>query len=744
MRLILADERYAETLASIWDFRPVALGWGRGPNLLVPANFSVTPVQDREEQASRPIGEPRYDLRIDPLFKEQLKKIAGEKAKVIVNALEPSPKGENAFRIFSEQVLSETGNELKCERWWLTTLNPDVIKKNVRKIDPETLNGPVASLRFRDWLDLVMPWLAEQKARQYRPEAQVYVHRTAFPILAWLAAREEKVEPQHWVIDAELMLSDGTLQSARWSDADGERIWQRTTVQTILKGLPQSVTATNIVVQKDQIEPPGPMNGMDLLLSVVHRFNMDPASAVPLLEQSYICGRISYPWVHTRSVPKSLAQQLRELVEKLPETFNEKWLAVKEARTEDLYHAVVPTGRPANPVEEWLLAHYLALGLPPAEEERWTVTYSLEHASLRAAGKRTVYTGWKSVYPAAPIYSDPLPDVVAGETTAVVHRAKVTEVPAGDKGVSLIEILQVIATGGIRHNGKAFHDVWIGTLPGLTRYIPLLLRKGYIEQEGTFYRLTEDGYRALELVNDKTLTSFMETANWELSLRLLEEEKVSVEDLRRDVQRWVESVRGENYLTEDTNVDYGKCPFCGGQMMDAGKVIRCTDLTCNFIVPKTIARRPLLVPEIRQLLKDGKVGPLVGFISKKKGGFEATVIIKPSKSVELIFEKKTKQEISKEVLGKCPVCQEGLIQESSKGYGCSRWQEGCQFVIWKELYGRKIDKEEVKILLAKGEVGPLTGFVAKETKREYTGYLVLDPLSKTGRYVQMTFDIPNK
>lgn len=41
-------------------------------------------------------------------------------------------------------------------------------------------------------------------------------------------------------------------------------------------------------------------------------------------------------------------------------------------------------------------------------------------------------------------------------------------------------------------------------------------------------------------------------------------------------------------------------------------------------------------------------------------------------------------------LGACPKCSAPVI-EGKRGYGCSRWKEGCDFVLWKESLGATLD-----------------------------------------------------
>lgn len=77
---------------------------------------------------------------------------------------------------------------------------------------------------------------------------------------------------------------------------------------------------------------------------------------------------------------------------------------------------------------------------------------------------------------------------------------------------------------------------------------------------------------------------------------------------------------------------------------------------------------------------------------------------------------KEKTTASTEALGKCPQCKEGNIIEGKKGYGCSRWKQGCNFVIWKEKCGKKISKTTVKSILSHGKSKEIQGFISKNKK----------------------------
>ena len=95
---------------------------------------------------------------------------------------------------------------------------------------------------------------------------------------------------------------------------------------------------------------------------------------------------------------------------------------------------------------------------------------------------------------------------------------------------------------------------------------------------------------------------------------------------------------------------------------------------------------------------------------------------------------------SKKVIGKCPKCGNHDVIEGSKGYGCSGYKEGCDFVIWKSQLGGEISTKNAKLLLDGKETELIkfhsktknTDYNAKlKLKDDFTTELVFDNTSKT-------------
>lgn len=76
---------------------------------------------------------------------------------------------------------------------------------------------------------------------------------------------------------------------------------------------------------------------------------------------------------------------------------------------------------------------------------------------------------------------------------------------------------------------------------------------------------------------------------------------------------------------------------------------------------------------------------------------------------------KTKTEKKVSELGICPLCTAKVV-EQERAYGCSGWRDGCKFVIWKTIAGRKVSARTAQALLKKGASPLLKGFKSKVGK----------------------------
>jgi DNA topoisomerase III len=72
----------------------------------------------------------------------------------------------------------------------------------------------------------------------------------------------------------------------------------------------------------------------------------------------------------------------------------------------------------------------------------------------------------------------------------------------------------------------------------------------------------------------------------------------------------------------------------------------------------------------------------------------------------------------------CPRCREGTLVAGHRGWGCSRWREGCAFVIWFQVAGHRITDAELGDLVSKGKTRRRKWLA--QGGAEVSGRLVLD------------------
>ncbi|MDP8213375.1 MAG: DNA topoisomerase, partial [Candidatus Zapsychrus exili] len=80
--------------------------------------------------------------------------------------------------------------------------------------------------------------------------------------------------------------------------------------------------------------------------------------------------------------------------------------------------------------------------------------------------------------------------------------------------------------------------------------------------------------------------------------------------------------------------------------------------------------------------------------------------------------------------GTCPQCKQGQIYEGKKSYYCSRYKEGCQFILWSIIASKKLDSNQVKKIIKEGHSDLIEGFTSKK-KQPFNAVVELDKEFKT-------------
>jgi DNA topoisomerase-3 len=77
----------------------------------------------------------------------------------------------------------------------------------------------------------------------------------------------------------------------------------------------------------------------------------------------------------------------------------------------------------------------------------------------------------------------------------------------------------------------------------------------------------------------------------------------------------------------------------------------------------------------------------------------------------------------------CPKCGRGRIVQGSRGFGCDRYRDGCDFVVWCEIDGKRLTERQIADLVRRRHTGLIRGF-RDESGRVFDARLELDPQSR--------------
>lgn len=120
----------------------------------------------------------------------------------------------------------------------------------------------------------------------------------------------------------------------------------------------------------------------------------------------------------------------------------------------------------------------------------------------------------------------------------------------------------------------------------------------------------------------------------------------------------------------------------------------------------------------------------------ERGDYSRDVFMEEIKQLTVgIVEKLRNKEYQGELerihvpVGSCPLCG-APVYENQKAFTCSRWKEGCQFVIWKTILGKKLTRTQVRKLLEEGKTEKLYGFRSRKSKKRFSAVLVLNSEGK--------------
>jgi DNA topoisomerase-3 len=230
---------------------------------------------------------------------------------------------------------------------------------------------------------------------------------------------------------------------------------------------------------------------------------------------------------------------------------------------------------------------------------------------------------------------------------------------------------------------EAMKDRGLGTPATQAGIIETLKKRGFIEAQKNYLVSTARGREVIELMDEKVKSPEM-TGEWEYQLSQVEKGKLSPVEFRDGIVEYVKQLFADLHarygcqFERETVTDAINCPKCGQPMEIAPWGYTCKNEACAFKIGHTVAGRMLSHHEMKELLTNKAVGPLVGFKSKKGTEFAAKLIVDKDFNIQFEFESDGKFHGQKTEY-KCPLCG-AVLEENKNAIFCTG---DCNFTLFK-------------------------------------------------------------
>ena len=719
-----------------------------------------------------PIIPEKFMLRTTPGTAEQFKVVKSLMMRpdiaVVANACDAGREGEAIFRL----VYEHAGCKKPMERMWLQSMTNAAIKTAWKDRKPGShYNNLADASRCRAEADWEVGINGSRAARKA-------VGRVMTPTLALVydrfVANRDFVPKDYFEIHGKFMAQAGeykgrwlaTGASAEGDEDSGSRITDKAKAQSIVdkcKGVaPSSVTDNT---KPTRSAPPFLYDLTTLQREANKRFKLSAKKTLEIAQNLYEKHKAtSYPRTDASALPEDYVPKAASIVKEIgaiaayaphaDRITSNNWVKpskriFNDAKISD-HFAIIPTGviphdlaPDEQKIYDMVCRRFLAIFHPDAEYLSTTRTTIVAGESFRSSGRVLKSSGWLDVYGGKGADEDKTPSlalVAPGEqvkNVAITLESLKTKAPALYTEATLLSAMESAGKALDDEDlADAMKERGLGTPATRAATIEKLLvasktKAGtpiepYMNREGKEQYLVPSA-RGIDIIEYlrkacPSLTSPVLTGEWEFKLHLMEKGKhpraefmAGIAGFVTEMVKTVQRPGGAGGVDNSPDQPLpGICPSCKKESLQINGR-KCSCLGCSFELWRTIAGKQLSLKQMSDLLRDGELPLMDGFLSKTKKPFSAGLKFnQETAKVEFVFPPReagapAQQSADKKAVSTpCPKCK-GELTADEKTCACT-----CGFRLWREVAKRKIKDNEMLALLKDGRTSQLSGFVGRK------------------------------
>ena len=620
------------TLKEPHDYTPNWKHWSLSALPMIPLRFGIKLIDDD-------------GIRKQFAVIEQLM----QKADSIINCGDAGQEGE----LIQRWVMQKAKATCPVKRLWISSLTEDAIREGFQGLKDQSEYQPLylagLSRAIGDWI------LGMNATRlytlKYGSGRQVLsIGRVQTPTLALIVARQKEIEnfqPEaYWVLSTLYRNTLFTATQGKFtSKEEGEASFQ-----TIAD---KPFVVTDIAKKRGTEAPPHLFDLTSLQVECNRKFAYSAEFTLNLIQSLYEKKYTTYPRVDTQYLsddiyPKCPAtlrglRGYEQLTAPLLNITLPKSKKVFDASKVTDHHAIIPTGVPATGltdternVYDLIARRFIAAFYPDCKFATTTVLGDVDGIGFKATGREILDAGWRTVYASDADNTGEeerkkeneeriLPTFVKGESGD--HQPTLAEKwTTPPKYYTEATLLRAMETAGKFVDDEqlraALKENGIGRPSSRASIIETLFKRRYIRRERKNLLATPTGVELIDTIREELLKSCELTGIWEKKLRDIEHSK-----------------------------------YDASQFIDELKV-QMTDIVNQVLADNT--NRRLTVTTAEETRKPAR--------KKSTTPRKKSTTTVPSPADDMVGKA-------------CPLCGKGTLIKGKTAYGCSRWREGCTYVL---------------------------------------------------------------
>jgi DNA topoisomerase-3 len=678
-----------------------------------------------------PIIPENFKLLPNYKTKDQLKVISdlAKQCDRLINACDAGREGQHIFSLIQRYLrLTQP-----VQRLWISDLTPETIRSGFSNLkDSAEYDNLTKAARARseaDWL------IGMNGSRAFTTKHNVLlsVGRVQTPVLALIYDRQIQIEDFSSLTYYEVngyFTQSGAAYKGLWQ---GDRINDRKLADAIVAkttGQPGRIASYEV---KETKENPYKLFDLTLLQREANaKCGFSAKKTLDLAQSLYEKHKvITYPRTNSNYVTEQNIPEMHRVLDALKGSSYDSLVqgASKDfihkknqnvcnpSKVED-HHAILPTHKKPgsltpdeHKIYDLIVRRFLSHFYPAAEYKVHTVFTEVAQETFKTTIKELLQLGWKIVYAdqskekvkgkgksnedngdeeetETPFLVDPQQGVICDQSAV---KEKETQPP---KHFTEGTLLKAMESAGKQVEDEelrdAMKDSGLGTPATRAATIERLKQVGYIEMQGKRIAIAQKGRMAIEVIRGagvELLTSPEMTGHWERRL---------------------------NEISKGTAADNAFM----------AKVKEFAKLIVDKVCAQPRAARSAFENEESSPSKKGK-------LSSSRSGTSSRTTNKNSENSKKAVGSHRKVDDENGTIALCP--REGCggqIFMGRKGYGCSKYKEGCKFVIWKISFGKTLTDSMIKTLIEKGKTNKLK--LKSDDGRSYEARIVLKDTNTGG------------